>query len=486
MEDLQKKEKLRKARLDYKWKAFIVTGIGAIMSTLDGSIVNVSLPTMTRELHTPIATIAWVVMSYLLTITTLLLTIGRLSDMISRKVIYIWGFVIFTVASVFCGLAPNVHILIASRVIQAIGAACLMSNAPAVLTDAFPGNERGKALGMNATIVAIGLSIGPPLGGFLTGVWGWRSIFFINLPIGILATYAAKRFLKKEVRYQKQTFDFVGALVFSIGLLALMLAISQGSEWGWKSLIICSLFVVGVIGMGLFLLIETKVKNPMLHLELFKNRLFAASNFSAFINYAAMFIFNFLMPYYLMQGHDFNSQITGCIMMSVPLTMSVIAPFSGGLSDKIGSRILSSVGLFIMGISFVILSHFGAASSTLKIIFAMMLIGFGTGLFQSPNNSAIMGSVPKHRIGIASGLLATMRNFGMVTGVALASGILTSRMRFHEGQLTLQGLSEAVVKAQAFLGAFSDALLVGALLCLIGVIASLARGTKKIEEESIA
>ncbi|MDI6827427.1 MAG: MFS transporter, partial [Armatimonadota bacterium] len=283
---MQEKE-LRLRRIEYKWLAMLAASIGTFMATLDSSIVNVSLPMIMVSLKTNLATIQWVVAVYLLVITGLLLTLGRLADLIGRKPVLVWGYAVFTGGSLLCGLSRSPFMLITSRAIQAVGAAMMMANGPAIITHAFPPGERGKALGIFAMVVASGLTVGPALGGFLVEAAGWPSIFFINLPIGVIGIAFIQRVLEHEQRGSEHNFDIFGAMLLIVSLVALTAALSQGPQRGWNSPGIKGLFATWLVFSALFIFHEKNTPSSILDLRLFRQRVFAAACASAFINFSS-------------------------------------------------------------------------------------------------------------------------------------------------------------------------------------------------------
>jgi len=448
-----------------------VVWIGIFMATLDGSIVNVALPTLTKFFNTDITTIEWVVMAYLLTITSLLLSLGRISDMIGRKIIFAGGLALFTIGSGLCAVSTTEGQLIFYRVIQGVGAAMLMATGVAIITHAFPPRERGKAMGLIGTVVSIGSLAGPVMGGFLIQRVGWQSIFYINIPVGIIGTVMALKVLKDdEITDKDQTFDIPGGLSLFISLISLLLALSEGQEKGWGSGIIIFLFVSSIVFFILFVRIETGAKHPVLDLSHFKNKQFAAANISALISFIAMFSVILLMPFYLQDELGFSTEKMGFVFMSVPLVMSVVSPLSGWLSDRTNSYILSSIGIAIGALSILSLGYLSSDSSFLDVALRLSLLGLGMGLFQPPNNSIIMGSLPKEQLGIAAGVMGTMRNMGMVIGVAVSGAVFSNRFAYY-------GNSES-----SFLPAFRDTYIVSAIICAIAVLVSLIR--KKAKSES--
>ena len=448
----------------------ITVGLGTFMATLDASIVNVSLPTIMHSLHTKLAVVEWVVSIYLLVITGLLLSLGRLADLIGRKPVYIAGFVVFTIGSVLCGLSGGIYLLIAFRGLQAVGAAMIMANGPAIVTHAFPGSERGKAMGMVGMIVASGLTVGPALGGLLIGKWGWPVIFFINLPIGIIGIWSAQVILRPEARNDGQTFDIPGAAMLLVSLLSLTLGLSQGPETGWESPLILGLFASSVVFGIAFIKRERSIPHPVLDLSLFRNRLFAAASASTFINHVATFSIMFLMPFYLSGVLRYGPERMGLTLTAIPITVVLVAPLSGSMSDKIGSRALGSIGLGIASIGLLMCSMLGAHPTRAHVIAALAVVGFGTAVFQSPNSSSIMGSVSKSMLGVAAGMMATMRNLGMITGVALSGAIYTSRLNIY---------SHMTSSLAASVHAYRDAFTVAAAVCALGILTSAAKGSAR-------
>lgn len=444
-----------------KWWVLLAVGIGTFMSALDGSVVNIILPVVSRDFHSDVATIEWVVTIYLLVVSGLLLSFGRLGDLRGNKSIYVAGFVIFIVGSALCGIAPTEFLLVAARALQALGAAMLFSNSPAILTKNFPVAQRGQALGMQGTMTYLGLTIGPSLGGWLTTQFGWRAVFYINVPVGLLALFLSQRVIPVEPpNPQTERFDVIGAATFMVGLVLLLLALNQGHEWGWTSPVILTLLVIAISVLAGFIVLETRVASPMLDLSLFGRRLFSASVASAMLNYIALYSVLFLMPFYLIQGRGLNAAQAGLLLTAQPLIMAIAAPISGTLSDRIGARVLSTTGMAIMACGLFLLSRLDASSPQSQIAFALAITGLGTGMFVSPNNSALMGSAPRNRQGIAAGILASARNVGMVLGVGLAGAIFTT----------------VFAQANDLFSAVSAGFVTGAVVAMLGIVTSIVRG----------
>jgi EmrB/QacA subfamily drug resistance transporter len=423
------------------------------------------LPVIGQKFNRPITTVEWIITIYLLVLSGLLLSFGRLGDMRGHKMVYMTGFFIFIASSMICGLSTSVTMLILFRAIQATGAAMISSNSPAILTKSFPASQRGQALGLQATMTYLGLTVGPSLGGWLTNQFTWRSVFYINVPVGALAVYFSWRFIRADREHTQERFDLAGAGAFIIGLVMFLFALNQGPVWGWTSLPILALGVLSLFILALFVYIEAHSPNPMLDLNLFHNKVFSLSTVSAILNYICVYTILFLMPFYLINGRNLSSGQAGLLLTAQPIIMAIVAPISGTLSDRIGARLPGMFGMAMLAAGLFLLSRLGPGSSYLEIIFALAVSGLGTGTFISPNNSALMGSAPKNRQGIAAGTLATARNFGMALGVGLAGAIYST-------VLTRQ---TALGNPQALFAAFSATFLAITVVGIIGVFTTGAR-----------
>ncbi len=474
----------------YKWIVLLITCMGSMMGPLDSTIVSVSLPTISSDLNMDYATSIWVPTAYLVSLALLLLTIGRLSDMKGRKPIFIVGFLIFVIGSFLCSISASGYELIVFRVIQGAGAAFIMSTATAIVTNIFPSNERGKALGLNTMSAYIGLSLGPALGGFLTEAFGWQSIFWVNIPIGSIAIVLALTQLKEERPVKHvEPFDISGMLAFSVGLISVLIALTIGEQVSWASPLIIGLLVISLMAFTIFYLIEKrKGKAAMFDLSLISNnRLFAYANLATLLNYAAYFGVAFLMSFYLQRVIGLSLVQTGLVLLAMPLTMSILAPLSGWASDRIGSRVLSTVGMIIIGISLVLMSTLDQSSSILTISLYLVLIGAGMGLFSSPNTSAVMGCVGRSQLGVASGTLATMRTVGQSLSLAMMGALLAISASTVVVSTVFSGaavsLSQSVISE--FVRGMHLAYLGSAIIAFVGATASYARGPKVVCPEPV-
>ncbi|MBI2844711.1 MAG: MFS transporter [Armatimonadetes bacterium] len=446
------------------------------MSALDGSVVNTALPVIGRATGAPVTTLEWVVLIYLLTVSSLLLVFGRLADIYGQREIYLAGLGIFMVGSVLCGLSSGIGMLIAFRAVQSVGAAMLFALGPAVLTRAFPGGERGRALGLQATVTYLGLSTGPALGGFLTQHLGWPSIFFINVPIGSIVIPVAMKSLKSESSRSGQPFDPVGAAAIAVALATLLLALSKGNEIGWSNPLTVTSLIVAAMSFTAFILVERRIPHPVLDLALFSNRLFAASTFAAFLNYMATASMSFLMPFYLIVASRYPVADAGLVLISTPVVMALVAGPSGSLSDRIGYRIPTTIGMTLTVTGLLLLRTLHPADGPSVIVPHLALIGLGIGLFTSPNNSAIMGSAPRNRQGVAGAILAAARTIGFAIGTAVAGLIYVVRLNRYESLLPQ---SDAVTRAM------QDATSTIALIAAIGIVISAFRGQARIRRTDL-
>lgn len=458
----------------HKWLVLATVMVGTIMGPLDASVVNIALPVLTEFFGVGLTTVEWVVLAYLLAISTLLLTFGRLGDMLGHKKLYLAGFIVFTLGSVLCAFSWNIWALVAFRIVQALGGGMLFAVGPAIITETFPAYERGRALGFVGIAVSVGLATGPSLGGLLLALSDWRALFLINLPIGAVAIFMGYRFLKSDPP-KDQRFDPWGAVFSLFALLPLLLVLSRGEAWGWRSPQVVALAVVCVLSSAAFILTELRVPQPVLDLRLFGSRLFSSAVASATASYVTTATVLFLMPFYLLRVREFPIAQAGLLLTALPLTTGVVGPISGSLSDRIGSRFLSTFGLLVATVGLGSMAGLSMVTSSAGIMARLVLMGLGMGMFQSPNSSAIMGSVPRNRLGIASGVVASARNVGMVLGVSMAAFIVSVREPVYL-QEALARLPQALAEREAFLQALQDAALVAAFVCLLGALASLTRG----------
>lgn len=468
-----------------RWTILFIVVLMPFMATLDSSIVNVALPVMSSKLSASMASIAWVVTSYLIVISSTILIFGRLGDIVGKTRIFNYGVALFTVGSLFCGISPTLDMLVISRVVQAIGAACAMATNQGIITHVFPPNERGRALGTSGTFVALGTMVGPPLGGFIVSALSWHYIFLINIPIGIVVFIIGSRILPKTSEPLDEKVDTVGAAFFVVTVVALFGSLMRGQETGYAHPVIIAGFAISAISFAAFLFAEKRIKMPLLDLRIFENKLFSISILCGFISFIAISSSNIIQPFYLQNTLKLSPAVTGMFMMVYPIILSVVAPVSGYLSDKIGSEFLTFLGLLFTSSGLMLMSTLNQYSSlwTMSIFIAVMSLG--NGLFQSPNNSLIMSTVPKNKLGIAGSVNALIRNLGMVFGISYSTTLLYNRMSRKIGYHVVNYIGG---RDDVFIYGMRYVYISAALICLAGAIITAFRlyGSKKRKREQLA
>ncbi|PPK79312.1 EmrB/QacA subfamily drug resistance transporter [Lacrimispora xylanisolvens] len=459
-----------------KWSVLIIVVLSTFMSTLDSSIVNVALPRMADSLGVTTASIQFVATSYLIVISGTVLIFGKLGDMFGKTTMFTLGVIVFTIGSLLCGLSHSYWFLIIARAIQAIGAAGTMANNQGIVTEVFPVEERGKALGLLGTAVALGSLVGPGLGGMIVGVLSWEYIFTINVPIGILAVIGAFCLLPKTKTKAKGRMDLYGALLFIVTIVSLFGALSEGLNLGFGHPLILTGFFLAAVCFAVFLAVEKKRKDPMIQLDIFKNGLFSLSIFCGFISFVAMFCNNIILPFYLQDVMEFSPQKAGLIMMAYPLILMVAAPVSGHLSDKIGSEILTFIGLVFTSIGLFSMSFLNENSAVITMVSMIGIMSVGMGLFQSPNNSLIMSTVSRDKLGVAGSINALVRNMGMVCGIALATTLLYGMMSSRLGYRVTDYIPG---RNDAFLYGMHIVYITASAICMMGAVLTFFRLKRK-------
>ncbi|MBV9355977.1 MAG: MFS transporter [Chloroflexi bacterium] len=459
-----------------------LSGAAAFMTTLDASIVNISLPTIARAFGVPVTgSLEWVLIGYLVVIAATLLSLGRLADMLGRKPIFLAGVALFSLGSALCGAAPTLVALIGARLLQGLGATCIFAVNMAMVTQAFPAAERGRALGINAVLVALGVSTGPTVGGIITQYLTWRWIFYVNVPLALVALLVAARALTERAPRQRQRFDPAGAALLGLGLTLLMLGLSVGQEWGWTSFRLVAVASLGVVALASALVVESRVPSPVVDLKLLRNRVFASANASFGLAMLALFAVGFLLPFYLEELRGLDTLQAGLLLTPMSVAVGVVAPVSGMLADRFGSRWLAPIGLLLACVGLVLLSQLDAASSDGDLVWRLLLTGVGQGLFMAPNTRAIMGAAPPGEQGIASSTLATVRVIGQSLSVALGGAVFASLGGAAAGatlatQRAALTPEEVTALQQTFTTGLHGALVVSAAVAACGVLAALVRG----------
>ena len=458
---------------NYRWYIFASVSIGTFMSTLNASSINVALPSIARDFGADLKMVQWIPLSYILIITSCLLFFGKIADIIGKSRVFSWGFIGFMIGSLFCALSPTIQLLIVARIIQGIGAAMIMANSMGIIVDVFPSNERGRALGSVGTIVALGSMSGPPLAGLLTGMLGWPSIFFINIPIGLFGLFGSIYLLPKEKRKKFISFDIKGSILWALGIISFIYGLSMIERVGLTPLV-KTYIIVGIVCLILFFILEFKIQDPLLDIELFKNPVFTTGNIAGLLSFIAMFSINLFMPFYFEEVKGIETNQVGFLMMAFPIAMAIVAPLSGYLSDKFGHRLLTTTGMGLMALNLFALSRISVTSPTPLILFSFAVFGASMGLFQSPNNSSVMGVVPKGKLGIAGGILATMRNLGMTLGISLSVLLFSYRQKFYP-DLQVE---------EKFANALGDTFFYSGFIALIALVLSFTRAKDKANKKN--
>ena len=443
-------------RSNAHWYAVAAVCVGAFMGQLDASIVTVALPTLQRTFGVSVGAVTWVGLSYLLVLVATVIAVGRFADMWGRKLLYVYGFLIFTLASVLCGLAPNLASLCGFRALQAVGAAMLQANSLAIIVLVVPGRALGRAIGLQGTAQALGLALGPTIGGLLLAAGGWRLIFFVNIPFGLFGALAAILLVPRSRNLMARVrFDWTGLGIFFPAVVALVSAISFGAELGWTSGFIVLLFVVAVVLIVLFIVHEGRDTDPMLDLGLFRNGRFSTGIVSGVGSYLVMFGVLLLIPFYLERGLGLGSARSGLELMAMPLAFGIVAPFAGRLADHVGARPLTVSGMTLVTLGLVLLGV--ARPSTIWLLVLLAVIGVGMGLFTSPNNASIMGSAPEQQAGMASGVLNMSRGTGTALGLAVTGTVFVVAGGDHSGAAAPAGAQHAFTVTAYVLAAIAAA-----------------------------
>lgn len=416
-----------------KWPILFIVVMSTFMATLDSSIVNVALPQMARAMDVDTSQIQLVVTSYLIVIVGIILVFGKLGDMLGKTKIFTFGIALFTLGSLLCGITSSFPVLIGARIVQAVGAAATMANNQGIITQVFPATERGRALGFVGTAVALGSLVGPGLGGIIVGAASWEYIFLINVPVGVTAIFFAIKLLPRSNKKVTERLDVMGATLFMLSIVPLFVALGQVPSLGFTNLLILAGFIVSILSLIAFIVFEQKRENPLIPLDIFKNKLFSLSIFCAFITFVGLFCNNIIQPFYLQDVMIYSPEQAGLIMMIFPLILTVVSPLSGHLSDKIGSELLTFIGLLLISLGLFLMSTLTEQSTLVTMVVFIVVLSVGMGLFQSPNNSLVMSTVGRHQLGIAGSINALVRNMGMVSGIALATTLLYGSMSTELG-----------------------------------------------------
>ena len=459
--------KQRLLNLPYKWLIFTVTATGTFMGTLDGGIVNIALPSIAKQFNADIESIQAVVSIYLLAVTCFLPVFGKLSDMYSRKKLYLGGFFMFGVGSVMCSLATSLPMLIIARAVQGLSSSAMMANSQAIIAKAFSGKDRGRALGGIGAVVALGSLAGPAVGGFLIQHFGWPSVFWVNVPVCAIGIWRGMQIIPRFNPKCKMRMDKWGAAFFIVACFSFLYALNEGPSKHWSSPLILSAFAAAVVFFGLFYYREKVSKTPFIGLSIFKIPAISYGYAVAVLGFMAIFTNSVLFPFYATDILHIDPVRTGLLMLPFPVALAVSSPLSGLLSEKYPARLITTAGLGMTVTGLLMFSFMDGTTSFFYIALAQLIAGCGSGTFQVPNNNTVISAAPRNKVGIVSSVNALARNAGMIMGIALSVAVYALvQSRLADGGATAQ---------EAFLGGYRAAMLFGAAVAVAGGILSAKR-----------
>ena len=470
----------------YKWWVFAAIAIGTFVSVVDNGSVLVALPEIEKHFDSDLPTVQWVVVGNALAISALILPMGRLGDIVGRKWVYIGGLALFVVFSALAGLAANLPWLIAAKVFQGLGSAMIQGNGMATVISSFSGAERGKALGTHMSVVGSGAIAGPAVGGLLVGAFGWQSVFFVNVPFGILTVVISWLLLRsgRESAAEGRAagrFDWPGAALSAAALLALLLVVGNGHRLGWDSPAVLLGAALTMALLAVFVWWELRTESPMLELRLFKRKLVAIGAAAAWLSFMGMSSSRFMMPFYMQRVLEISPRDVGLLLIPPALCMVLLGPVSGRLSDRFGWRVLTVSGLSLsMATSIVIAFTMSETSSVMFIVLMLMLQSSGMALFNSPNQSSLLGAVERSRYGVVASLTQLIRNSANVTSIAVATTVVVVTMASYGVEPSLDAVSPEV--AGAFVAGLKWAFLTMAAMLLVGVALAVIRGERQRPE----
>jgi EmrB/QacA subfamily drug resistance transporter len=461
----------------YKWWALSCTSLGMLLAATNSGTLIIALPDLERSLHASLLELVWVILAYLIAATVLVLTAGRLSDLFGRKRAYVGGFLVFALASLGAGFSPDANVLIVWRVLQGIGSAFLFANAAALVTDAFPKEELGLAMGANTMVAAIGLVLGPVLGGALVAI-SWHWVFWFNVPLALAGAAWGALILRELAKPDSvRGYDVLGTTTFVVGLTGLVLGVSKGGLSGWEDPIVISGLAAAAVLLPAWVFIESRSDAPMLDLRIFKDRLFAAATASAFINGLARFALMFLFVFYF-QGAQGDSPIAaGIKLIPLALGMLVASPLAGIYADRHGSRTLAALGMLVSAAGLAAMTTLEVHSPYWQSGLWLLVVGVGSGMFNSPNTAAMMGAVPADRRGVAAGARTLVQNTGAVLSIAFVLAIITSAVPKSTLFAVFSGLAKGLSpeKLAPFIANLHVALWVLAATSVLGAAVCLMR-----------
>ena len=468
----QTNQKVQKNR----WWILVAVGLFTFMSTLDGTIVNIALPVISNDLHIPMSQSEWVVSLYLIVVCSFILFFGKLSDLHGKIKIFRLGAIFFIAGSLLSGLRVNLVFLLVARALQAFGAAMTMATNNGIITEIFPSTERGKALGTIGSFVALGSIAGPGLGGLILSHLSWSYIFWLNVPVGIIAAIIGAIYLPKDITFTNAPLDKTGSFSFALGMVTLFGGVFLGQQLGFTAMPVLVMLIVGIASFVWFVYVENHTTNPLLQFNLFKNPDFSVSLLCALLIFITNFFFNVVTPFYLENALHLAPSQAGVILMILPVVQLFAAPVAGTLSDKIGPKLITFIGLVLLLISQIGYSLCNLHSSIWLFIVSIAIMGLGSGIFSSPNNSLVMSSVEQKDLGVAGSINSLSRNLGMVIGISSATTILFAAMSHAKGARVTAYLPK---QPEIFIYGMHVVFMISMIICLITVILSGWRLFKK-------
>ncbi|WP_429950776.1 MFS transporter [Enterococcus sp. AZ101] len=458
-----------------RWWILVSVAMFTFMSTLDASIVNIALPTISKDMNVPMNQSEWIVSIYLMVVCSCLLLFGKIGDSLGKIKVYRIGTIIFTIGSLLCGFNKSLSFLLFARIVQGIGSSMTMATNSGIITEVFPFKERGRALGSIGAFVSLGSIAGPGIGGLILSQFSWPYIFWINVPIGILTILIGEKFLPKDITKSGKKVDLLGFSLFAIFIMTFFGSIFIGQEIGFNATLSILLFGFALLSFIIFILVEKRVSMPLITFSIFKNNVFTMSLLTAVLIFSSNFFVNVVIPFYLQNARGLPASKAGLLMMVFPLLMVVGSPVSGFLTDKIGTKLLTFSGLILLSITSLMYMFLNQGTPLWYYILATGIMGLGNALFQSPNNTTVMSSVSKENLGVAGSMNSFARNLGMVLGIALATTILYNAMSVFYGQRVTTYISE---RPDIFIAGMRITFFGSFILCLTALALTLFRALK--------
>ena len=457
-----------------KWLVLTVIVIKMIMDGLDGSMLNIALPSISQNLGVSSGAIIWIVSSYMITTSTTVLSFGRFGDIVGKTKFYLIGIAIYAASSLVSGMANSLETLVIARVIQAIGASCTMANSQGIIAMVFPQNQRGRALGIYGGAISLGSLAGPTVGGLIVAYMDWRYIFLLKVPIAILAIILGIRYFPKDTPEKKEKVDYPGAILYAVAIVPLLYSLQEGYNAGYTSLVILSGLGLSVVAFTAFFIVQKKSKAPLLDLKLFKNPLYSVNILTSLILGLSNSCFSIVIPFYMQGVLNTPVNIAGMYMSISPIIVILVTPLSGILSDRIGGEKLALVGQFLNCGGLLLMSTLTKTSPVIIMVLYLSVINFGNALFQAPNNALIMSSIPPDKLGIGGSASQAIRNVGWTAGVSFSTVVLYGGMSSVLGY-RVTGYVQGSGMEDAFIFGMRNAFLISSGICIVGIIVSVIK-----------